>query len=757
MQHHTNVNLAAYLVSPHSVLDHELKIDWDNTGFTNTYSDMSEIYEDLQIERHLKGDIPDDLNAVEGYSVAELKITLGGRRSQDTLDIHALIMSPASPLVGTADPIGLGCAITYRVIVPLSGTPLVIDQFVGIIRTVDPQLDGTVKITALDLMDLLSRTVSLYPIAVDYMRILASPTLLAAERQKFNLTWALDQVLRQCGLFCSPAVVTNSATKKSYFCATLNGTWFPDPGLENPIYSTVTSVVQPPDLPFIAGLYGFAANGTTGSFGQYNFLRISANWIKGETHQMGGYVFGPRAIQSGTTTCICDVTLSGDPDLAGRCQMQLFLSTTGVVTARLVQLTGQTYDVTFTGPTITGGAAWHYVAVGLEWRTSNSGVTAWYNVDGVVTSVVNATVLLAFTVFKNYATVRLQSKMPTQHVQWWKNISGSLIWTRDLPVSTTGVSPQTSLELAMSNLTAIPDVYQTKGLEVVKDMMSAELGVLYSTESGLIKFMTRDSVNSSRSPAHSITLTEDDLSGLVVHLRKDSFVNSIVTESSLLLLLPVVAYKSDLAERFDTVASTTGIFHILLDDIHNLSVFFSVPFVNPWPAGGTGISSGFHVIKVSDGTIPSGVFVSVIMRDQRKLEIQVINTSAFTVRLSSAGEPALHVPGYGISVFSEQRSVLENASSIALRGTQSLTLSRNDWRTHAASVDAIGASLLADVAIPTAVIEPVEVRSDPRIQLNDLVYINTDKMGQLETSIIGYTRRVTRGAYPVDTYTLRVL
>ncbi|MGH2805357.1 MAG: hypothetical protein ACRDL4_20330, partial [Thermoleophilaceae bacterium] len=86
-----------------------------------------------------------------------------------------------------------------------------------------------------------------------------------------------------------------------------------------------------------------------------------------------------------------------------------------------------------------------------------------------------------------------------------------------------------------------------------------------------------------------------------------------------------------------------------------------------------------------------------------------------------------------------------------------LTLSRNDWRTHAASVDAIGASLLADVAIPTAVIEPVEVRSDPRIQLNDLVYINTDKMGQLETSIIGYTRRVTRGAYPVDTYTLRVL
>ncbi|MGH7954631.1 MAG: hypothetical protein ACREOZ_01590, partial [Gloeomargaritales cyanobacterium] len=569
------------------------------------YTDVSDIFESITIERALQGDIPAELNVVEGYSVAKMDIVLSGRRSQDTLDIIDLVMSPTSPLVGSADPIGLGCAITYRVIVPLSGTPKTIDQFVGVIRTVDPQLDGTVKISALDLMDLLSRPVSLKPIGVDYLRMLAVPTALSSSKQQFNMTWAIDQVLRQCGLYCSPARVTNSATKKSYFCATMNGSWWPDLDeltFENPIYETVDNSYQASDV-FIAGQYGYAANGTVSSYGQYRYVRLIATWVKGETQHMGAWVFGPRTIQTGTTTILCDVTLSGDPDIAGRCQMQLALSTSGVVTANLVQLTGQSYNVTFTGPTISGAAAWHYVAVGFEWRTSNSGVTAWFNVDGTVTPSVSATVLNAFTIFKNYATIRIQSKMPIQSVQWWKNISGTFVWPIGLPTSTTGVSPQTSLDLALSNLTAIPDIYKQTGLDVMAAMLKAELGVLYSTESGVITFQTRDTVNASRSTLNSITVTEEDLAGLVVHLRNDSFINSIVCESSLMVLSPVIAYTSDLAERFDTAASTTGAFIIYLKGIHSLAVYFSVTFVTPWPSGGTGVTTGFYVIKISDGTV----------------------------------------------------------------------------------------------------------------------------------------------------------
>ncbi|MGH7955246.1 MAG: hypothetical protein ACREOZ_04725, partial [Gloeomargaritales cyanobacterium] len=149
--------------------------------------------------------------------------------------------------------------------------------------------------------------------------------------------------------------------------------------------------------------------------------------------------------------------------------------------------------------------------------------------------------------------------------------------------------------------------------------------------------------------------------------------------------------------------------------------------------------------------------VNAALLDQDTLEVDVINTSASAVRIATATEPALHIGGFGLIELSQQQSIVSDATSIALRGKQEMTFSRNDWSTVASSVVAIATSLLADVKNPKSTIDPVELRCDPRVQLNDQVFINTDHMGSFTTSIIGYTRKVVKDAYPTDTYTLRVL
>ncbi|MCA1624158.1 MAG: hypothetical protein LC778_10225 [Acidobacteria bacterium] len=750
MQYSDNTELAQYLRLPHSILINELKIDWDGTGFDGPYSDISSIFDDLQLERSLRGNIPSNLQVVEGYSTAQLTFTLFGKQTPTTeLDIGQ-ILSPwrdDSPLFGNSL---IDAGVRYRILVPLSNSVVTIAQFLGVIRSVDPQYDGTVKITALDLIDLTNYPLLIRTISVDYQYLLFSA--LTTERQKFNLTWAIDQIFRQCGLFQSGRAILTTATVVGHFCVTLAGAWFPE-AITSPNYVGIDSTLGPPDPLFVPGKYGYAANGTTAGYGQYRYtIDPRATWNKGETHQLGAWVYGPRAINTGTYTIPIAVAISGDLDAGGRCQFELRFSTTGVVSANLVHFTGQSYDVTFTGPTISA-LGWHYIGVGLLWRTSDSGVTATFYVDGVTTTVVNTTVLNAFTVYQNYCGVRVQSKMPTQDVQWWKTISGTLTWSMD-PPSLFGLQGQTKLDLALSYITLIPDIYLIAGATILQDILAAELGVILSRETGVIEFLNRETIRKAYTNANTIILDEDEIEDLNIHLRKDSFVNFMTYGSEQYILISAVVFNSSRAEQFDTPPYTLKRFSVPLANTYRVTST-NPPFVDPWTDG---VTNGFHVTRVSDGTIPPGVSVRVEMQDQQNLTINVDNTSPDTVRLAtSAGTPALRIPGYKTQPLSESSKTIYDAGSGGEFGYQPYNLPINDWRSHHESVTEVANSLLTEVSIPVPSIDPIEIPCDPRLQLNDCVVINTRRTGKIVCAVYGYTRNIQRGESPVDRLILRPL
>ena len=752
MQLPNDTELATYLASTHIVLHHELLIDWDSNYFGNQYSDVSTLFEEITIDRSFKGAIPDELNVVEGYSIAQMKLTLSGRRANDSLSIYELLspQNTTSPLYAIDK---LGLLVRYRMIVPVSGAPRIIDQFTGLIRSIDFELDGSVTITVLDFMDLLNQAVSMQPVAVDSFYTLFG--VKSPEAQKFNLTWALDQVLRQCGLYQSPAAVVTTSTVIGYLCATLSGSWFPEttsPGA----YKSIDSIIPAPALPFVPGKYGYAANGTLNGYGQYRLIfehgAAGASWVKGETQQMGGWVFGPQAVNSGTETYICDVTLTGDPETADRAQIQLRLNDAGQVQAVVKQFSGQSFNFFYNGPIIPGPAAWHYVAVGIEWQISNSTVKLTFNVDGVITTITGSTAMLAMNPTKTYSTIILQSKMPTQSVQWWKTLSGALTWPKDPPLFH-GLSSQTDLGLALSYLSQIPDIYLEKGTNVVSAMIEAELGVLHSQENGVIKFINRKAVTTSRNTANQFILTDFDLASLSQHVRQDSFVSLLTAESSLFVLLPKNIYKSDDPDRFNTPANTTKRYFL---NTSGLQRFLSLypPFINPWTPDT--INHGFHVTRASDGTIPPGVTVQLIPLTQRTTFVDIINTSSDDIRISTAdNKPALHIEGHILHLYSTESTSYSNTQTS--KGGQPLVLARNDWRTHDLSVNEIAQSLQTDVGQAIPIIDPVEVRCDPRLQLNDLVTIKSQRVGTIPTAVLGYKRVVRKGEHPTDTLTLRPL
>ncbi|MGH3834103.1 MAG: hypothetical protein ACRDSF_00145 [Pseudonocardiaceae bacterium] len=728
----------------------QLLIDWDSDGFQSPYSDVSELYQFINVERDLTGDIPDEVNLIEGYSVAKMTLRLSGIRDEDDLSIGDL-MNPwnkESPFYGR-NLFGLG--VIYRILVPLSGEEREIDQFIGIIREIDTSMEDQVDITVLDLMDYINRSVTLRPIAIDFAPLIFDQ--IPAVRQQFNMSWVIDQILRQCGLYQSPAAVPTSGTTEGYLCATMSGAWFTE-AAHYANFVTVLDTVTPPDPPFIPGKYGYAANGTQNGRGKYTYtVDPHPSWVKGESHCTGGWVYGPRECLN-NESILSDIALSGTHGVAGNCRMQLILASTGVVRVRIQQFTGQAYDITFTGPTI-AVEDWHYVACAMLWRVSDSAITVTFNVDGVLTVVSSSvTAFLGPTYIQAYSSINIESNMPVQHIQWWKEKSAPVVWPIDPPSTSFGVTPQTDLSLAKTWLSYVPDTYLEKGLDVLKLALAAELGVMFSTESGLIKFMSRDGVNASRIEENTFTLTPEEAKSVQIHTRVDSYRNLINTESVQKVLLDQTFFKSDDAERFDTPASTVARFYIPMRDVYRITTT-APPFINPWNPE---IGVGFHVIKISDGTIPPGVSVVVTVINQRLLAVDVVNPNAFEVRLSdSSGSPALNIAGYSHYEWGNTSTTYVHQGSMDEFGSQQLDMKSSPWRSRASSQEAVANSILHDIAVPIPTIDPVEVRGDPRRQLNDTCIIDTKRTGRIIAAVIGYKRSITRGNPMVDLYTLRAL
>src|SRR5690606_1950716 len=116
----------------------DVRVDWAGDGsFSGPLSDLSPFVEDISVNRALEGSVPEEISVTEGASAAELSITLSGIDPVSGLSVVEIFseFNKNSPLYGEEL---IGVEVRYWIWVETADAPVPYPQFVGNIRTIEP-------------------------------------------------------------------------------------------------------------------------------------------------------------------------------------------------------------------------------------------------------------------------------------------------------------------------------------------------------------------------------------------------------------------------------------------------------------------------------------------------------------------------------------------------------------------------------------------------------------------------------------------
>src|SRR5690606_7197733 len=156
----------------------------------------------IQTDRGLEGTVPEEVQVVEGASAAELSITLSGTDPVSGLSMVEIFseFNKNSPLYGEEL---IGAEVRYWIWVETEDGPVQYPQFVGNIRTIEPdRASGEVVLTALDRAEKLRQPVSLTQWAYSH----AASTDGFFEGQVQNSQAVMDLALRTGGVSPTPFI-----------------------------------------------------------------------------------------------------------------------------------------------------------------------------------------------------------------------------------------------------------------------------------------------------------------------------------------------------------------------------------------------------------------------------------------------------------------------------------------------------------------------------------------------------------------------
>jgi hypothetical protein len=739
--------LAAAVTSDHRTFAIELLVDWGRTGlYDHAYSDLSVVTSDVNVPRDLQGDVPDEVNLVEGEQAAVMTAHLAGTRPGDPRTIGEILMPyrADSPMYGTLQ---LGVRVKYSITVGTDTGPVKIRQFTGRVRSVDVDSEGKVTILGQDHSELLRQAVNLRPWAMDSTRRQED---LPDHVQMIWTQWPLDHVLRQCRIYQSPPLVDTITAGDSValFSATLHGGWNAEVGDTLQFDRAIDVRLNPM---FIQGNTGLAANATPADFSAFDyFTPFAVPWPASWSVAMGCWLYCPQSMVSSPTDLI-QVWMNNDNS-----KMYLRISNTGQLTANLTGTGG--YNVTFTGPTVAGGAAWHYIGVSLR-RLGGSGMEAKFTIDGVNTTATSATVYPDFgstVIQQNF--VRLQAAAPMQCTQIWVIKSGAtLTWPKDVVTSANDLIPGSVLDQGWNGMTRIPDLYQVDAWDTLGDIAGAEYGLLWVDEFGTIRFADRNTV---RTPAttQDRTVTLDHLTGYLIHNIADgvrnrytySVVQGVTNQD-------VSVFRAARVEDFDTPPESTTVYQVAVANAQYTGRK-SMLIVSPWPDSDDWIQAGWYVFERGTANPAPGVTVDTYPINQKTIAVQITNPNTFWVRFSgNQNQPAMRIDGRQVTEELPRVGSVQHDGSISSYAERVFEIPDSGWRSYYESVKNIAGSLLNDThtAIPT--IDRVPCVGDPRTQLRDSVLIDTDRFGRMIGVVQGIDRTCSVESGLVEDLTIRLI
>lgn len=248
---------------------------------------------------------------------------------------------------------------------------------------------------------------------------------------------------------------------------------------------------------------------------------------------------------------------------------------------------------------------------------------------------------------------------------------------------------------------------QTAG-QVIRQLMEAEMGMLWLTEEGIIKFIPRLERNGE--PTYELNASEIVSVGISNDTQIINEVN-ISAEVREVQDYQTVYLKSEGGSPNVVPPQSSYVFEAELQD--------PCLSVEP-PTHGRQSSVSWFIATLPDGTeVTSGVGVASTELKANKFEVTIQNTNPFSVDISEMelwGQPAKVINAYTpVKTMSYQPSIDKYE-------TQSIEIDNNFIQTENAA-ESLGYSILDNYAEYAAIID-AEIKGNPAMQLGDVIELN---------------------------------
>jgi hypothetical protein len=754
-----------------------LKADWGRTGlFDHTFSDLTELVEDVTVERVLTGELPPEVGLVDGTTSAIMSVALAGRWSRtdddglDPVDVFAPYR-PDSPLYG--QPI-LQSPIELETGFVTTSGPRLDRRFTGTVASINPASAArTVEITGLDPSHRLRESITL-PGVAQYGDILAKrgPD---AYRGRINSQWLIDHILRRNGIYASPP-----ARPEAILSVTGHGSMAPEigwGGAPTDYYSTYRGVM------WVKGPFGPLA---------YNGQAYGRWWLEDQLTAASGTGFGMsmwlRPWANGQYVTI-DVTtdasifLGFGMDSIGRPYFGFFRKGTGET-----RLTATTY-------TLPPATSWRFIGVHVSFAATT--MTVRFRAGNTVHTG-TATIGSRAANWKPGVSIDYAWSGAFTNFQLWRSATppGAGQWQGET------WTPQADLDPGVNELTGIPQIVGEDSMDLIKQLCAAEGSTFEFTEEGRARFRTRIG-DEDRGDITDITerVTADRNLADLVSTTDEASVRNIINIKTKTLTISKWQdyYASPTADAFDVPGSSTSYFNVDLPSAAYeipppLSTFgcrYDVGVYCYASAGGTGfvyfgsnedwndgakqdkVKNYIRVMVINanfpDQWVNQGVQIRVVRLSPWKMQIIINNQNAHPIRfatmtkieagtgVATPGEPALIIPARILEEGEEQLETYTDNTSVQLYGpsTYDVGSSAERWRQTPEGLRGLATSVLAATARPVPVLDAIDVPHDPRRRLRDRVVIeDPDGLGEVAATVVGLsTTYSTDGA--ADRLTVR--
>lgn len=775
----------------------EIKADWDRDGSYDHYlTDLSPYVDQITVDRSLAGSIPENIMLIEGGAAAELSFVVGGKHFEGRSWLSEL-----SPYNGTSllyQGGMMGVEVTYRIGIETAIGIAWYSQFVGRIRTVQPnRATGEVTVTALDRVEVLRNPVRfpLWAIA-DYQAQRGWTLAQLAESH-----WVIDHCLRFGDTSASPyrpmyeteftPTVADVDTGVRFFL-TGNGAHTPTVG-------------QMDD----AQVQGFPESEFGGAY-MYDF--------GGNPHPLSPEPTKPPMGLAAMANDTTGMQPTGERTVAelrywavsrevantfSTHWMGFSLNTTGI-DGNWFRITGNTTTVfeCYLGSHLKAMITLLNGSIRVELRnhqTLGGFVTPWYAVPvadhiqvdvkvqpadppkammwmnhvafGPVTLGASAPYDNSFDDLSGQVEVRHHAAI--SDVYWSTRFATNTITFEDAGAYARKPAKYAAvLDPGLNMLTHLPgDIYEDSW-QVITDVAEAELGAVFWDEDGVFHFWNRDTIVAKQSTTVR-TLDIDSVSGLQITNSLDSVRNVVTADGHYAVSGRAVVFAADQIDQFYIAPGQTKYFTVFLTDVQQV-LPNKLPRYNSVGAGGwtaDGLYQGYVVqylqsgVWVEDTGAVSGVDVVCWLDKENNMIIRVFNGYSWAARFATdGGEAALRVVGSKITKSDQAVAYVYDKPSINKYGRRNLVVS-GDWVQYQPDVVTLAVEhslldyLLPRTIIPIPMTDAITVSGDPRLQLGDCMIIqDSDGLGEsMKVQIYGINRSFSREAGIVDTLTVELL